>query len=543
MAILSFKGKTFVQNYHLTIPYHQLLPQKNKSLTDKVTLNDNLIIRGDNLKALKSLLPTYAGKVKCIYIDPPYNTGNENWVYNDNVNSPMIQAWLGEIVDKEDFTRHDKWLCMMMPRLKLLRELLNEEGAIFVSIDDNEQHRLRMLLDEVFGEDNFICNIIWQKKFSPQNDAKYLSDNHDFIVLFAKNKINWKRRLLAIPDSVKERYSNPDNDIRGPWSSGDISVKTYSKTCDYPVKTPSGRIVNPPQSRCWMFTEKKLKELIKDSRIWFGKDGNNVPRLKQFQSEIQSGIVPVTLWPYIEVGHNQGAKQELKDIMQGESIIFDSPKPTGLLRRILEIATDKESIILDSFAGSGTTAHAVLDINNEEEGSNRKFILVECEDYADKITAERVRRVIGGVKTAKDANLKKGLGGTFSFFELGDPIEMESILEGKKLPSYEEFARYIFYTATGEEFDSKKINEKKRFIGETKEYEVYLFYKPDIEYLKSTALTLEVAKGFGPYKGKKRLVFAPSKYLDLNDSELIEKHGIKGIEYCQLPFEIYRLKG
>src|SRR3990172_6681487 len=184
MAVLNFKGKTFVQNHHLAVKYHQLVPKKDKSLTDKVRLNDNLIIHGDNLKALKSLLPTYAGKVKCIYIDPPYNTGNEKWVYNDNVNSPMMQEWLGKVVDKEDLTRHDKWLCMMMPRLKLLRELLRDDGVIFVSIDENEQHHLRLLMEEIFGEENFITNIIWQKKFSPQSDAKYFSDMHDFIVIY-----------------------------------------------------------------------------------------------------------------------------------------------------------------------------------------------------------------------------------------------------------------------------------------------------------------------------------------------------------------------
>jgi len=240
MPTLQFKGKTFVQNHNLAVKYHQLVPQKELSLTDKVSLHDNLIIHGDNLKALKALLPTYAGKIKCIYIDPPYNTGNENWIYNDNVNSPMLKEWLGKVVDKEDMTRHDKWLCMMTPRLKLLRELLSEDGAIFISIDDNEQHILRCLLDEVFGSQNFIQNIIWQKKFSPQNDAKYFSDNHDFIICYAKNKIEgeqkigWVRNLLARKDKHDERYSNPDNDPRGQWTSSDLTVKTYSAEYDYP---------------------------------------------------------------------------------------------------------------------------------------------------------------------------------------------------------------------------------------------------------------------------------------------------------------------
>src|ERR1035437_9143509 len=231
MATLDFKGKALVQNYHLSVKYHELVPKRDRSLTDKVRLDDNLIIHGDNLKALKALLPTYAGRVKCIYIDPPYNTGSESWAYNDKVNSPMMQEWLGNAVDKEDLTRHDKWLCMMMPRLKLLRELLSEDGAIFISIDDNEQHTLRILMDEIFGNQNFIQNIIWQKKFSPQNDAKYFSDNHDFIVCYAKNKIEgeqktgWIRNLLPRTEDMNQRYANPDNDPRGVWTSSDLTVK------------------------------------------------------------------------------------------------------------------------------------------------------------------------------------------------------------------------------------------------------------------------------------------------------------------------------
>ncbi len=534
MAQLSFKGKTFVQNFHLGVPYHELVPRKDKSVTEKLTLHDNLILHGDNLKALKALLPTYAGKIKCIYIDPPYNTGNEKWAYNDNVNSPMMQEWLGKVVDREDLTRHDKWLCMMTPRLKLLRELLRDDRVIFVSIDDNEQHNLRLLMDEIFGEEHFVTNIIWQKKFSPQNDAKYFSDNHDFVLLYARNKEQWQRNLLPVPESVEKRYSNPDNDPRGPWSSGDISVKTYSASCDYAIRTPSGRIIHPPKSRCWMFAKGKLEELIADNRIWFGSDGSNVPRLKQFRSEIQAGIVPLTIWHHTEVGHNQEAKQELKSIMQGADALFDSPKPSSLVKRMLQIATDKSSLILDSFAGSGTTAHAVLALN-KEDGGNRKFILVECEDYADTITAERVRRVIKGVKGAKDENLKNGLGGSFSYFELGKPIEMESILSGKNLPSYKELARYVFYTATGEEFNEKAVKEARHFIGESKDYEVYLFYKPDLAYLKNTALTLDRAKALGAYRGKKRLVFAPTKYLD---QEHLDEHRIV---FAQLPFEIYKL--
>ncbi len=543
MPTLQFKGKTFVQNHHLAVKYHQLVPQKKLSLTDKVSLHDNLIIQGDNLKALKALLPTYSGKIKCIYIDPPYNTGNENWIYNDNVNSPMIQQWLNENrpVDKEDLTRHDKWLCMMMPRLKLLRELLREDGVIFISVDDNEQHNLRGLLDEIFQSHNFIQNIIWQKKYSPQNDAKYFSDMHDFIICYAKNKIEgeqkfgWQIGSLDRTKEMNDRYSNPDDDKRGDWKPADFSVKTYSEEYDYPITLPSGRIVNPPKGRSWSTSKENFKKLVKDKRVWFGEAGNNVPSVKKFLTEVKQGSVPVSIWGYKEVGHNQEAKQDLKNIFDEIQLPFDTPKPVRLLKRIIQIATAENDIILDSFAGSGTTAHAVLELNKEDGGS-RKFILVEQEDYANTITAERVRRVIKGVKTSKDENLKNGLGGTFSYFELGHTIEMESLLRGKNLPSYAEFARYLFYTATGEEFEEKSINEKTGFIGESRNYDVFLFYKPELEWLKSNALTLEKLKELPKHKGKKRLVFAPTKYVD--DHTLSEYR----VDFCQLPYEIYRLK-
>ena len=550
MSQIQFKGKQFVQNYHLAVKYHELVPKKEKSLTDprqggagKVRLDDNLIIHGDNLKALKALLPTYAGKVKCIYIDPPYNTGNEHWAYNDNVNSPMMQEWLGKVVDREDLTRHDKWLCMMTPRLKLLRELLRDDGVIFISIDDNEQHRLRMLMDEIFGEENFVTNIIWQKKYSPQNDAKYFSDMHDFLLVYAKNKLNsdnvsgWIRNLLPRTEEMNERYDNPDNDPRGVWKSSDLSVKTYSKNYDYQITTPSGRLVNPPQGRCWRTSKENLQRLIEDDRIWFGPKGEGVPSVKRFLSEVQQGVVPVTIWLREDVGDNQEARQELKDFFQDVDFPFETPKPVRLIKRILQLSTDKDSIILDSFAGSGTTAHAVLDLN-KEDGGNRKFILVEMEDYADTITAERVRRVIKGYNgkgLPSSAKATAGTGGTFSYFEIGKPIEMESILSAKDFPVYKDLARYVFYTATGEEFDEKAIDEKKNFIGESKEYEVYLFYKPDIEYLKNTALTLDRARALGKLRNKKRLIFAPAKYLD---QDKLDEHRIV---FAQLPFEIYKL--
>lgn len=557
MATLNFKGKSFVQNHHLAVKYHQLIPRKEKSLTDKVSLNDNLIINGDNLKALKALLPSYAGKVKCIYIDPPYNTGNEDWRFNDNVNSPMIQEWLGKVVDKEDLTRHDKWLCMMMPRLKLLRELLTEDGVIFISTDDNEFHRLRALCEEIFGESNFINVFAWQSRTSKQNDTD-ISINHEYVIAFAKNRRQEERRLKPKNSGVwfqlpsfayfplplgKSKFSNPDNDSRGDWNVVPFDAPGIRKNLTYEIENPNtGARYLPPEGRHWSNEEPKYLAMLKDNRIVFGKNGTARPQVKIFYNEKSLfGEVDTTWWDGNARGTATEGTKELMQIFNGK-IVFDFPKPTKLIKSLLRIVSkDDGDIILDSFSGTATTAHAVLDLN-KEDGVTRQFVMVECEDYADEITAERVRRVIQGVPEAKDEKLKNGLGGSFSFFELGEPIEMESILEGKNLPSYVDLARYVFYTATGEEFLPEKVDEAKNFIGESRDYEVYLFYKPDLDYLKSTALTLDLAKRLGESKGKKKLVFAPAKYLDLNDTELLTKHGLKDIEYCQLPFEIYKLR-
>ncbi|HBI74000.1 MAG TPA: hypothetical protein DDY59_12550 [Lachnospiraceae bacterium] len=318
VPFLDWYGRKAVENYHHKVPYHLLRCNDQYSVGEPG--NGNLLVQGDNLIALKALLPYYAGQVKCIYIDPPYNTGTENWVYNDNVNSPEIREWLGKVVGREaeDLSKHDKWLCMMYPRLQLLRQFLREDGVIFVSIDDNEQHHLRMLLDEIFGTNNFVANIIWQKKYSPQNDASYFSDMHDFILCYAKNKGSkggWKRHLLPQTDTIRGRYSNPDNDPRGPWKSADLTVRSYTPEYDYPITTPSGRVAHPARGRCWMTSRENMQKFIDDGRIWFGKNGSNIPSLKKFLSEVQNGVVPSTIWTYQEVGHNQQAKQELKNIL------------------------------------------------------------------------------------------------------------------------------------------------------------------------------------------------------------------------------------
>lgn len=522
MAQLNFKGKQFVQNHHLVVPYHELVPQKDKSLTDKVSLHDNLILHGDNLLALKALLPTYAGKIKCIYIDPPYNTGNEKWVYNDNVNSPMMQEWLGKVVDKEDLTRHDKWLCMMTPRLKLLRELLRDDGVIFISIDDNEVHHLRMLMDEIFNEENFVTTIMWRRKKEISNDSKNVAIQGEYIVCYARSSTTELNSEELSPQYISSAYNEPSEEFpEGRWRPVPLTVSKglTGGGYEYEIETPAGKI----HKRVWAYPKDSYERLLLGNRVYFGKDKKGIPQRVIY--DFESVGKPVSnFWDNIAT--NKEGKKEIIEIFGGN--LFDTPKPSDLIKKILSLSTDKDSLVLDSFAGSGTTAHAVLQLN-KEDGGNRKFILVEMEDYADKITAERVRRVIRGYGD------KEGTGGTFSYFDLGKPIEIESLLSGENLPSYIDLARYVFYTATGEEFDESKIDEEKNFIGESKEYEVYLFYKPDLEYLKNTALTLDRARSLGKVNRKRRLVFAPTKYLDQEHLDELK------IDFAQLPFEIYKL--
>lgn len=509
MPTLNWIGKDKVINHHLDVPFHTLDKQYTVGDSD----SGNKIINGDNLVALKALLPEYEGKIKCIYIDPPYNTGNEGWIYNDNVNAPQIKRWLGQVVGKEgeDLSRHDKWLCMMYPRLQLLHKLLADDGAIFISIDDNEQANLKLLCDEIFGESNFINNIIWEKKYSPQNDAKYFSDNHDFILVYAKNKEKWKPGLLPRTEEMNARYKNIDNDPRGPWKPGDCSVKTYSSNYDFPITTPSGRIVNPPQGRCWRFSKDIYVQLLNENRIWFGNNGDNVPSLKRFLSEVKQGTTSMTIWKYTEVGHNQDAKQEIKDIFSDSKFPFDTPKPTRLINRILQIATDTNSIILDSFAGSGTTAHAVLNLN-KKDGGNRKFILVEMEDYAETITAERVKRVINGYGEGDKA--VEGTGGGFDYFSLGKTIFNADGNLNEDV-GVEKIREYIWYSETGTSLSS---HSNDYFLGSYNATDYYFYYEQNEE----TILTRENIGTIIKQKAEGYIIYADAcqiekKFMETNN--------------------------
>jgi len=522
MPVLDWIGKRQVINHDKEVPFRLL--KRVDSLS--VGKSENLIIKGDNLEALKALLPYYYNKVKCIYIDPPYNTGNEDWIYNDKVNSPEIKRWLGKVVggEGEDLSRHDKWLCMMYPRLKLLRELLRDDGVIFVSIDDDEQHHLRMMLSEIFGADNFVTNIIWQKKYTQSNDATFFSDTHDFILVYAKNKDRLSMNLLQRTEKQKGRYKNPDNDPRGPWKSTPLHAKSGTVT-GYSYTFKNGVVWRPPAGTYPRFSPETLQRADEDGRIWYGKDGKATPSIKKFLNEIREGVIPNTLWLYSEAGHNHEAKDEIKRILQSNP--FESPKPVRLLERILMLGADKNSIILDSFAGSGTTAHAVLELN-KEDGGNRKFILVEMEEeIVRKVTAERVKRVIKGYlyKNNKGEDIKvEGLGGGFQFMNLDTELFNAHGLINDDI-GYTDLARYIFFSETRLDLREKAMEDY--FIGENKDIEYYLVYKKDKKNVLNRKIISTLKK-----TGRQKIVYADSCTLD---AEILA--GLN-ITFKQIPYEV-----
>lgn len=510
-----------------------------------------------------------------------------------------MKEWLKKSanpVDKEDLERHDKWLCMMWPRLNLLHELLSETGSIWVTLDDNEIHRFRMVMDEIFGEENFIACCIWQKVFSPKNTAQYFSEDHDYILVYAKSREVWRPNLLARSEEMESRYSNPDNDPKGPWTSGDLSARNFYSEGTYAITCPSGRVISgPPKGTYWRVSKTRFLELNKNGEIWWGADGNNQPRFKRYLKDVKQGKVPQTIWLNQDVGHTQDAKKELLQILDFDTSddVFVTPKPSDLLGRVLDIATSEKSVVLDSFSGSATTAHAVLKSNMKDNG-NRRFILVECEDYADTLTAERVRRVIkgypytgtqreelhrenitwstfeknqakvlehiaaienlqgheydkikkqikGGVLTVtgerKVEKTAPGLVGSFTYCTLGDPIDIESLLTGKGLPSFEALARYVFYTATGQSLENVGKPAPDGFIGETDLFRVHLFYQSEKEWLRSNDAALNAERVAAIEEsnkgGKRAIVFAVAKFM--SQKELTARR----IEFCQLPYAVH----
>ncbi|MDZ8118096.1 site-specific DNA-methyltransferase [Pontiella agarivorans] len=525
MPTLDWIGKDAVIRHHKEVEFRLLEPDAALSHGDES--DGNLIVQGDNLHALKALLPKYAGRVKCIYIDPPYNTGNEGWIYNDKVNSPEINRWLGQTVGKEaeDLSRHDKWLCMMYPRLVLLKQFLSDDGAIFVSIDDNEVASLRLLMDEIFGKKNFVETIIWQKNYAPKASAKHFSEAHDYIVVY-KGIGNWGRNLIPRSEKQNKNYKNYDNDPRGLWRPNNLAARNYYSKGTYSIKCPSGRVIDgPPSGSYWRVSEEKFWELDRDGRIWWGKDGNNVPAPKIFLNEVQDGVVPMSLWFYDDVGHTQEAKRDLLEVLSfaGSDDVFITPKPTRLIQRILQIASDKDSIILDSFAGSGTTGHAVLK-QNAADGGNRKFILVEMEEQiAANITAERVRRVAAGYTDAK-GNDVPGLGSGFQFCRLSDEPLFNEFGDIRDDVTFTQLADFVWFSETGRgrdgaggppavRQDAGKIEESPR-LGIHENRAIYLLFNGilgDRRPQGGNILTKAVLDSLPPYDGPKTIYAAATR--------------------------------
>ena len=543
MPTLDWIGKSKVVNHHLDVPYHVLerkFSYDENGRHDEDNGSGNMIIHGDNLVALKSLLPQYEGRVKCIYIDPPYNTGNEGWVYNDNVNDPRIRKWLGEVVGKEgeDLSRHDKWLCMMYPRLKLLQKLLSDEGVIFISIDDTEYANLKAVCDEIFGSNCFISNISWQRTYSTRNDSKGIVNEVEHILCYSKQP-DWQPKKLPRTAGMDSKYKNPDHDVM-PWTSSDAFAADAAthQGMVYAIQHPfTGQMIYPYNGAHWRYQQdamleymngwtsyelkdlddseerakicglsesdvrqgvkaivlsKPLDEAKKDAdtilkrgqwpRFYFTNNGKGGIRRKTYIENV-GGLPPTNLWLYDDVGHTDEATKELKSIFDGRTP-FDTPKPTRLIERILQIATDPDAIILDSFAGSGTTAHAVLNMN-KSDGGKRKFILVEMMDYADSITAERVRRVIDGYGEGKKA--VEGTGGNFSYYELGMPIFNGELLNEEI--GEEEIRKYVYYTETRNPPEPRKP-EEPAYLGTYLDTAYYFHYSKE----ESTTLDRDFLK-------------------------------------------------
>ena len=392
---LNWAGKRDAYKVLQTPSTATLRPERDKSVNFDAA--QHVFIEGENLEVLKVLQKAYFGKVKLIYIDPPYNTGSDSFIYPDRFQESK-EDYLRRINDLDDdgtlmregFFRkngkesghyHSNWLSMMLPRLYIARNLLREDGVIFVSCDDNEVHNLRCLMNEVFGEENFVASVIWQKVFSPKNSARHFSEDHDYVLIYARRGEDWRPTLLPRTEEMEARYDNPDNDPRGPWTSGDVSARNYYGAGTYSITCPSGRVIDgPPPGTYWRVSREKFLELDKDLRIWWGKDGNNMPRLKRFLSEVKQGRVPQTLWSYDEVGHTQEAKKELVALVNfpNSDSVFDTPKPTRLIRQMLRLGTsaDSNDLVVDFFGGSATTMQAVMD-QNAEDGGNRRCIVVQ----------------------------------------------------------------------------------------------------------------------------------------------------------------------
>lgn len=555
MPTLNWMGKEKVVNHHRDVPYRVLERVPEKGVLDSHGSDcGNMVIHGDNLEALKALLPEYEGRVDCVYIDPPYNTGNEGWVYNDNVNDPRIRKWLGQVVGKEgeDFSRHDKWLCMMYPRLQLLRKLLAPTGAVFISIDDTELANLRLVCDEIFSPSCFVADISWQRNYSTRNDSKGIPAEVEHMLVYSKAP-GWQPRKLPRTAEMDAKYKNPDNDVM-PWTSDNPCAPgaVTHQGMVYAIQHPfTGEMLYPANGSCWRYQQDQMLEYmsgwcpytlcdINDAeqrasvcgievsevrsgvmgivlagtldesraqaeavlkrgqwpRFYFTRNGRGGIRRKTYIDKV-GGRLATNYWPYSEVGHTDEAKKEIKTIFGGKAP-FDTPKPTRLIERVLQIAAGDDALVLDSFAGSGTTAHAVLRLNAEDGGS-RRFILAELDGYADTVTAERVRRVIAGY--GEGGNAVEGIDSGFSYYELGPALFRG---DGTLSPDVtrSDLARYVWATETRAPYEDL-ADEHPYLLGEHAQAIYYLAWEPGEE----TALTYDLLRGL-PRKGSPTVIYA-----------------------------------
>lgn len=588
MTEISFKGKEFVFNHHLAVPFRPLVPHEEKGI-GPVDLSGNLIVQGDNLVALKALLPMYAGKVDCVFIDPPYNTGKEGWCYSDSVNAPMIKDWLeSNPIGIDDGLRHDKWCAMMWPRIRLLHELLANNGSLAVCIGDDELHRLICMLQEIFGKE-IDATLTWKSRAKPHNtgEAKVKPQGDtEYVVLISKGD-NHSYNLIT---SGKARsYPHEDKD-------GKFRLQTILKSDRGENKRDTMKFeidgYSPPKGQRWQGGETHIKNLFKRNRAGFFE---GTPFLKYYEHEESEETSP--FWCYVprDLSETSERGKNLLNEILGSDHGIDTVKPLGIMRYVLERIAPPNALVLDSFAGSGTTAHAVL-AANESDGGNRRFILVEMEDYADRLTSERVRRVINGYdfegthktellrerlswralanadalvskvdgienlhgheydaikKSVNDNELivmgeksikgaMDGLDGSFTYCTLGEAVELDKVLSGKSLPSFDALGSVLFHMATAKAFEPSKMREDEFYLGSVEGQEIWLIYKPNLEWLKSpeAALTLARAKAFAATDpDKKHLVFAPARYV--SQKMLAEQH--IPVEFVPLPFALYRI--
>ncbi len=472
MPTLEWIGKDKVINHHQEVPFRIL----DKKYTYNAESSENMIIHGDNLLALKSLLPQYEGKVDCIYIDPPYNTGNEKWVYNDNVNDPRIKKWLGEVVGQEgeDLSRHDKWLCMMYPRLKLLHKLLSSTGVIFISIDDNELIDLKQICNEIFGGHNFVATLVWQKRKGGGNDSSFFAVDHEYILCYVKD-VGYQTKKWRVPykEDYLKRYKYEDNDGRYYYDT--LSRPGLNNPIIYDVICPDGSII---KDGTWQISEDSFKEQLKSGKVDFIKNKSGGFTVVHKVYAPSEGKVFRSILSEVS---NKDAADEM-EIILGNKKIFSTPKPVDLIATLLQLSVSKDAIILDSFAGSGTTAHAVLNLNKKDSG-NRKFILVEMMDYADTITAERVKRVIDGYGEGNKA--VEGLGGDFSYYELGAPLFKEDKNLNEEVGE-EEIRKYVYYMETKKPIETNST-DNRYYMGKNNDTAYYFYYEKD----KPTTLNRE----------------------------------------------------